>query len=158
MRSTAGRDFTTSGRLGDALALQVREVERGSVKSYRIFPAARFSISIVDAASRARFVEHMPSGLVLRYQSMTGAEADLPVGLDVFEMLQRLNEGYRPSVEEERGYYLSLAVFKNTLGSEPYQEVLLTVTGHDFYRVARHSDGRLEMTELDSVSTRREVV
>ena len=40
-------------------------------------------------------------------------------------MLQRLNEGYRPSVEEEQGYYLSLAVFKNLLGSAPYQEVLL---------------------------------
>ena len=41
-------------------------------------------------------------------------------------MLQRLNDGYRPSVEEEQGYYLSLAVFKNVLGSAPYQEVLLS--------------------------------
>ncbi len=67
------------------------------------------------------------------------------MSLDVYEMLQRLNEGYRPSVEEEQGYYLSLAVFKNQLGSAPYQEVLLT-SGHDFYRVARQADGRLEMT------------
>ena len=44
-------------------------------------------------------------------------------------MLERLNEGYRPSVEEEQGYYLSLAVFKNLLGSAPYQEVLLTYVG-----------------------------
>jgi len=27
------------------------------------------------------------------------------VSLDVYEMLRRLNEGYRPSVEEEAGYY-----------------------------------------------------
>ena len=51
-------------------------------------------------------------------------------------------------VLKEQGFYLSLAVFKNVLGSEPYQEVLLTTTGHDFYRVERHGDGRLEMTEL----------
>ena len=73
-------------------------------------------------------------------------------------MLERLNEGYRPSIEEERGDHLSLAVFKNTLSSEPYQEVLLTVTGHDFYRVARHGDGRLEMSELESASARRRAV
>ena len=153
-----GEGLHDLSKLGEILALQVREVERGSVKSYRVFPAERFSISVVDAANRARFVEHMPSGLVLRYRGIAGAEAELPVGLDVFEMLERLNEGYRPSIEEERGYYLSLAVFKNTLSSEPYQEVLLTVTGHNFYRVARHGDGRLEMSELESASARRRAV
>jgi hypothetical protein len=88
----------------------------------------------------------MPTGLVLRYEDEAGLSAELLVSLDVYEMLRRLNEGYRPSVEEEQGYYLSLAVFKNLLGSAPYQEVLLSTSGHDFYRVARHADGRLEMT------------
>ena len=146
-RSIGGKASTTSSDSETCSRCRCGEVERGSVKSYRLFPAERFSISVIDAASRARFVEHMPSGLVLRYRGMAGAEAELPVGLDVFEMLQRLNEGYRPSVEEEQGYYLSLAVFKNPLGSAPYQEVLLTMTGHDFYRVARHADGRLEMSD-----------
>jgi hypothetical protein len=63
-------------------------------------------------------------------------------------MLDRLNHGYRPSLEEEQCYNLSLAVFKNVLGSAPYQEVLLTTTGHDFYRIERHDDGRLEMAHL----------
>jgi len=90
----------------------------------------------------------MPSGLALRYRADGGNDAELAIDLDVFEMLQRLNEGYRPTVEEEQGYYLSLAVFKNTLGSAPYQEVLLTTTGHDFFRIQRHDDGRLEMTRL----------
>ena len=88
----------------------------------------------------------MPTSLVLRYEDKAGLVAELLVSLDVYEMLHRLNEGYRPSVEEEQGYYLSLAVFKNLLGSAPYQEVLLSTSGHDFYRVARQADGRLEMT------------
>ena len=58
-------------------------------------------------------------------------------------MLARLNDGYRPSLEELQGYYLSLAVFKNVLASAPYQEVLLTRTGHDFYRVRREVAGTL---------------
>lgn len=140
-----GEGLTRPERIGNNLALEVRRVDGGSVRSYRLYPRERFSLALADQASRSRFVEHMPTGLVLRYQG-TGLDAELLVSLDVYEMLQRLNEGYRPSVEEEQGYYLSLAVFKNLLGSAPYQEVLLSPSGHDFYRVARHADGRLEMT------------
>ena len=90
----------------------------------------------------------MPSGLVLRYAGDTDNDAELLINLDVFEMLQRLNGGYRPSLEQEQGFYLSLSVFKNLLASAPYQEVLLTTTGHDFFRIERHEDGRLEMGQL----------
>ncbi|XXT21723.1 protein kinase [Sorangium sp. So ce429] len=141
-----GEGLTRPERIGNNLALEVRRVVGGSVRSYRVYSRERFSLSLADQATRSRFVEHMPTGLVLRYQDQAGLVAELLVSLDVYEMLQRLNEGYRPSVEEEQGYYLSLAVFKNLLGSAPYQEVLLSTSSHDFYRVARHADGRLEMT------------
>ncbi|GMU64617.1 MAG: hypothetical protein AMXMBFR36_08910 [Acidobacteriota bacterium] len=134
-------------RLSGSLALQVRQVEHGTIRSYRLYDVSRFQLGVRDAASRARFVEHMPGALVLRYDDQDN-QAELVINLDVFEMLERLNHGYRPSLEEEQGYYLSLAVFKNVLGSAPYQEVLLTTTGHDFYRVERHEDGRLEMAHL----------
>ena len=143
-----GEGLTNPQRLLGSLALQVRQVDGGSVRSYRLFPQERFSLTVRDDAPRARFLEHMPSGLVLRYAGDGGNDAELLINLDVFEMLQRLNDGYRPSVEEEQGYYLSLAVFKNVLGAAPYQEVLLTTTGHDFYRVNRESDGRLEMNRV----------
>ena len=141
-----GEGLTNPLILRGSLALQVREVENGSIRSYRLFPTERFTLSFQDDAAKALFVEHVPSGLLLRYKSDHRNDAELLLNLDVFEMLQRLNAGYRPSVEEEQGYYLSLAVFKNVLGSAPYQEVLLTTTGHDFYRIERQSDGRLEMS------------
>ncbi len=141
-----GEGLTHPRALNWCLALQVREVENGSVRSYRLFPADGFSLSLHDEAARAQFVEHLPSGLVLRYSGVRQNDAELSINLDVFEMLQRLNAGYRPSIDEEQGYYLSLAVFKHVLGSAPYQEVLLTTTGHDFFRVERRPDGRLEMS------------
>lgn len=142
-----GEGLLDPTRLAGSLALQVRQVERGTIRSYRLYDADRFQLTIRDGASRARFVEHMPDALVLSFDDQDN-EAELVINLDVFEMLERLNHGYRPSLEEEQGYYLSLAVFKNVLGSAPYQEVLLTTTGHDFYRVERHEDGRLEMAHL----------
>ena len=142
-----GEGLFDPARLPGSLALQVRQVEHGTIRSYRLYDASQFHLAVRDAASRARFVEHMPDALVLRFEDQ-GNEAELVINLDIFEMLDRLNHGYRPSLEEEQGYYLSLAVFKNVLGSAPYQEVLLTTTGHDFYRIERHDDGRLEMTHL----------
>jgi hypothetical protein len=144
-----GEGLVDPERLHSGLALQVRTVEGGSIRSYRLFPQSRFRLEVLDEAARARFVEHTPDGLVLRYEDQAGGCADLCINLDIFEMLHRLNEGYRPTVEEMQGYYMSLAVFKNVLASSPYQEVLLTVTGHDFYRIEReHNTGRLHMERL----------
>jgi hypothetical protein len=144
-----GEGLADPQRLYSDLALQVRTVEAGSIRSYRLFPKSRFHLEMLHDAARARFVEHTPNSVVLRYADPAGGRADLRINLDMFEMLQRLNEGYRPTVEEMQGYYMSLAVFKNVLASAPYQEVLLTVTGHDFYRIAREPDtGRLCMEQI----------
>jgi len=144
-----GEGLVDPDRVNSGLALQVRTVEGGSIRSYRLFPKSCFRLEVLDDASQARFVEHMPDGLVLRYEDPTGGCADLRINLDIFEMLHRLNEGYRPTVEEMQGYYLSLAVFKNVLASSPYQEILLTVTGHDFYRIEREPNpSRLRIEQL----------
>jgi hypothetical protein len=54
-------------------------------------------------------------------------------------------------VEDEQGVYGQLAIFKNILGSEPYQEVLLTTMGHDFYRIERAADGVLSISQPERV-------
>ncbi|GJI98143.1 protein kinase [Duganella caerulea] len=145
-----GEGLQRPERLGASLALQLRQVEHGTVRSYRLFPVERFGLQVQDFAAKARFVEHLPTGLLLKFegQGAGGITSELIINLDVFEMLVRLNEGYRPSVEEMQGFYLCLGVFKNSLNAQPYREILLTTTGHDFYRLARHDDGRVEMRLL----------
>jgi len=145
-----GEGLQQPERLGASLALQLRQVEHGTVRSYRLFPVEGFGLQVLDFAAKARFVEHLPTGLLLKFQSQGAAaiSSELIINLDVFEMLVRLNEGYRPSVEEMQGFYLCLGVFKNSLNAQPYREILLTTTGHDFYRLARHNDGRIEMRLL----------
>ena len=142
-----GEGLSDPKRLGDALALRVRLAEQGTVRSYRLFPGERFSLEL-PAASNHRFVEHVPQALRLVYAPPGGQPAELVVDLDIFEMLSRLNDGYRPSLEEQQGHYQTLTVFKNVLSSAPYQEVLVTRTGHDFYRIERESDGVLKLQAL----------
>ena len=156
-----GEGLTDPRRLGDALALRVRVVEHGTVRSYRLFPGERFRLDL-PVHTGNRFVEHVPQALRLVYWPSGGPSggpsgappggqpAELVVDLDMYEMLMRLNDGYRPSLEEQQGHYLALAVFKNVLSSAPYQEVLLTRTGHDFYRIDRKPDGVLSLQAIDA--------
>ncbi|MFM7471722.1 MAG: serine/threonine-protein kinase, partial [Nodosilinea sp.] len=146
-----GEGLNNPERLQGTVALQVRDVENGTLRSYRLFAKDRFTLGRYDQAAAARFVEHQPRGLVLRYQGTPNAE--LIIDLDMFEMLERLNRGYCPSIEQAQGYYLSLVVFKNLLASAPYQEVLLTTTGHDFYRVRREDSSQLQLAALASEVT-----
>jgi hypothetical protein len=130
------------------LAMQVRNVPNGTIKSYRLFPADVISIEIKDVAKLSEFVEHSPQSLLLRYQDGSGLTAELDLNLDLFEMLYRLNQGYRPSVEALQGYYLSLNVFKNVLASAPYQESLLTSNGRDYKKIVRQESGVLKLELL----------
>ena len=99
-------------------------------------------------AAQLRFLENMPQGVVLRYVPPVGRSAELLITLDIYEMLARLNAGYRPSPEERQGLYRTLAVFKNMLASAPYQDVLLTESGHEFYQMRRESSGVLAFRRL----------
>jgi serine/threonine protein kinase len=144
-----GEGLANPERLEGDLAIQVRTVEKGTIGSYRIFSKGLFTLSAHDDANTARFVERMASGLQLSYQGVHSNDAKLLIDLDMFEMLERLNNGYRPSIEQTQGYYLSLVVFKNILASAPYQEVLLTTSGHDFYRVSREENGQIQLTDLN---------
>jgi serine/threonine protein kinase len=142
-----GEGLSDPKRLGNTLALRVRVVEHGTIRSYRLFPGEKFQLLLPATGSNA-FIEHIPQALRLVYSADSGNEAELLVGIDIYEMLARLNDGYRPSLEELQGFYLSLAVFKNALASAPYQEVLLTRTGHDFFRIRREGAGTLHLESI----------
>jgi hypothetical protein len=146
-----GEGLIEPDRFGADMALQVRQLDRVTIRSYRVFPGKNFRLEVRGAGHTPRFVEHLPVGLVLSYADEQIKDARLDLNLDVFEMLQRLSDGYLPSVEELQGYYLSLTVFKNVLGSATYSEVLLSETGRDFYRIRRSDDGRLTMTQLAGI-------
>jgi serine/threonine protein kinase len=130
------------------LALRVTEVEKANIRSYRLFNSAQFSLSRSEIDSMLRFIEYLPQGLLLKYKTPNGITAELTINLDVYEMLELLLAGYIPGVEERQGFYRTLAVFKNILSSAPYQEVLLTETGREFYRIRRDEQGILDLSPV----------
>ena len=130
------------------LALAIREVPGGTIRSYRLFP--RDSLSLTVAGTRAsRYVESEPDGLDLLARGPGGQVARLRIRLDLFELLEHQREGYLPSVADLQGRYLELLIFKNELSATPYQEVVLTTDGGGTHRIRRERDGRLVMTGID---------
>jgi hypothetical protein len=129
---------------GNALALQVRRVQAGTIRSYRMFSPERFTLTVAAIPS-SPYLEASRDHLIITYVGEDGARAELPIRLDLFELLHRLGGGYLPGAHDVQGLYLSLAIFKNTLASVPYQEVLVTVTGQDMWRIRREPQGRLVM-------------
>ncbi|GKT09776.1 protein kinase [Desulforhabdus sp. TSK] len=143
-----GEGLGDPGWPGHRLALRVRRVEKGTIRSYRLFDGDRFILRTDRETEAHPFLESLPEALVLLYDSGDGHRASLRINLDIYEMLMRLNKGYRPSLEEEEGFYLSLAVFKNVLSAAPYQEVLLTESGYELFQIRRDASGVLHMGKV----------
>ncbi len=143
-----GEGLSDPARLGNQLALRVREVDKGTIRSYRLFSGDHFTLCTEQETAVHPFLECLSQALVLLYDSGDGHKANLRINLDIYEMLMRLNIGYRPSIEEQEGFYLSLAVFKNVLSAAPYQEVLLTESGFEFFQIRRDDKGILHLGKV----------
>lgn len=129
------------------LVVRVRDVVGGTVRSLRRFPKDGFAVGRVGSNTH-RYLETRPSALRLTYtdRGRAGtAPAELRIGLDLFELIERFRRGYQASVDDDQGYALALTVFKNQLAAVPYQEVLLTVDGAFMHTVSRTDDGVLHL-------------
>lgn len=145
MAINRGEGLSDPERLGNQLGLRVRQVDKGTIRSYRLFDGEHFRLRTEQETAAHPFLECLSQALVLFYASGDGHTASLRINLDIYEMLMRMNKGYRPSIEDQEGFYLSLTVFKNVLAAAPYDEVLLTETGHRFYEIGRSNDGVLTL-------------
>lgn len=143
-----GEGLRDPARLGNQLALRVRQVDKGTIRSYRLFDGNHFMLRTEHETAAHPFLEFLPQTLVLLYNPGDRHTASLRINLDIYEMLMRLNNGYRPSVEEQEGFYLSLSVFKNALSAAPYQEVLLTDSGFEFFQIRRDHQGILHLGKV----------
>ena len=70
-----GEGLSDPKRLGNALALRVRLVDRGTVRSYRLFPGENFKL-LLPAGAGNGFVEHIPQALRLVYSATEETHGD----------------------------------------------------------------------------------
>ncbi len=128
-----------------ALWLATSEQADLTYRCFRRFPIEDFEILVVSVS--AEFIESEPDRLELRHKQ-TKARLDLDV--DLVEILDRLQEGYMPSLDEGRGFLINLSLFKNRLLAEPSSELIIASSEH-LLRIARgRQPGSVILTEMEN--------
>lgn len=130
------------------LCLRTAQDPRVTIKSFRRFRRDRFRCRVLTAGAQSKFIEYLPSMLLLEYKQEEHANIRLEIGLDLYEMLHHILQGYTPSLNELRGSFVSLLIFKRQLASTRYDEVLLTQDEEQYYRVYQTDDKKLVMAQV----------
>jgi serine/threonine protein kinase len=112
-----------------------------SMRCFRRFPLESFVLEIVK--SEVPYVESESDRLELVH---TPSEAFLSLDLDLLEVLERLRDGYVPSLEEGRGLLINLSLFKNRLLAEPSTELVISIDD-ELMRIAAGASGRVALME-----------
>jgi serine/threonine protein kinase len=134
-----------------SLVLSSNQVSDPIAKSYRLFPLSDFALTINQTEHLIKYLEYEPDSLVFKHN--TEKHIKLIVSLDLYEMLSFISKGYNPSLNDLKGRYIELQIFKNLLENLSYNEVILTKDNIDFYKISKGSNNKLvlETLEIDMI-------
>lgn len=116
---TEGYLLLASSNVGDPIS-----------KSYRRFPLDEFELFVNKTDHLTKYIEYESDSLTFRHK--TDKFIQLTVSLDLYEMLQYIRAGFSPSVNDLRGRFIELQIFKNLLEAKTYTEILVTKNNRKF--------------------------
>lgn len=126
------------------LVLSSSHVEDPIGKTYRLFPLTDFELIVSKVDHLVKYLEYEPDSLVFRNKSERSI--NLTVSLDLFEMLDFISKGYSPSLNDLKGRFIELHIFKNLLENKEYKEVVVTTRDNqDFYVVRMNNRSKIEV-------------
>lgn len=116
-------------------------------KSFRLFPLSDFELIINESAHLVDYLEYEPDRLIFR--SLSDKKVSLSISLDLYEMLSFIGKGYSPSLNDLKGRFVELQVFKNLLENKPYKEVVVTRDNRELYMVSFNETNKLQIKALN---------
>lgn len=99
-------------------------------KSYRRFGLDEFELFVNKTDHLTKYIEYESDSFIFRHKKDTFIQ--LTVSLDLYEMLQYIKDGFTPSVNDLKGKFIELQIFKNLLESKTYNEILVTKNNKKF--------------------------
>lgn len=130
----------------DYMLLSCTHVNDPLSKSYRIFNIDDFCIAEEDNKHLVEYLEYESDSFIFRHK--TEQFIQLTVSLDLFEMLQYINNGFSPSINDMQGKFIELQIFKNLLESKTYNEILVTKNNKKFFVVRLNEDKTISIEPL----------
>lgn len=114
--------------------------------AFRLFPIADFEVVVTKLKGLSGYLEHSPDSFILRHKTYNNVE--LEVTLDLFELLSHINRGYSPSLNDVKGRFIELVIFKNALSHLPYRKLLLTEDHLNFYQIEADEGNKLLLSKV----------
>lgn len=118
----------------DHLILSSTRIKDPISNSFRRFPLEEFELFVNKTEHLTEYIEYESDSLVFRHKK--DANIRLTVSLDLYEMLHFIGQGFNPSVNDLRGKFIELQIFKNLLENKLYHEVIVTKNNRDFFVIA----------------------
>ncbi len=109
-------------------------------KSYKRFPLSDFELLVNCTSHLTQYIEYESDSLIFRNKD--DRYIQLTVSLDLYEMLKYIQEGFNPSINDLRGRFIELQIFKNLMESKTYNEILVTKNERQYY-IIRLTDDKI---------------
>jgi len=131
--------------------LRASQTDKPTIKSYRLFPAHDFELVVVnDLGALGEYLEYTPDNIILRHKVRKN-RAELVISLDLLELLFQISEGFKPSLNDLRGSFINLTIFRNSLSHLSFRRLILTENNRDFYQLLADDSNRLVLTKEEAL-------
>ena len=107
-------------------------------KSFKMFPLEDFELIVNRTDHLIKYLEYEPDSLIFRHT--TNKQIQLAISLDLYEMLYFIKKGFSPSLNDLKGKFIELIVFKNLLENLNYDEIVVTADNRLFYSIKKKNN------------------
>jgi serine/threonine protein kinase len=128
------------------LTLGSTEIKDPISKSFRLFDLNQFELFVHRSDHLTKYLEYVPDNLVFRHR--TEKHIKLAVSLDLYEMLYFIQKGFNPSLNDIRGKFIELIIFKNLLENLNYHEVIVTRDNIEYYKISVQANHKLHLEPM----------
>lgn len=130
------------------LVLASTEIRDPFSKSFRLFNLNDFELFVNRTDHLVKYLEYEPDSLTFRHKGKNSKHIKLTISLDLYEMLYFIQQGFSPSLNDLRGKFVELIIFKNLLENLNYKEVVVTKDNIEFFRISNDEQGHLEIQPM----------
>jgi len=120
------------------LILASTDVKDVRGKSFKMFPLEDFELIVNRTDHLIKYLEYEPDSLIFRHK--INRHIELAISLDLYEMLYFIKKGFNPSLNDLRGKFIELIVFKNLLENLNYNEIVVTPDNRLFYSIKKNNN------------------
>ena len=124
-----------------SLVLAATEVNDPFSKSFRLFNLKDFELKVNNTEHLVKYLEYEPDSFMFKHKRQPHIK--LTISLDLYEMLYFIQQGFSPSLNDIRGKFVELVIFKNLLKNLNYKEVVVTKDDTDYFSIKKDNQNRI---------------